>query len=387
MSHLIDERSVATQERAGKDREGRIKSKFVARTHRFSYRGTGAAASQAAGMGGGYGNDKAPWRFTGRALYQLNLVRSSEARKHVPKDLKLVELFGWTLGGVYLARYDDSPAGTFDEMVALGGLVWNPPTSCAWAARVLVNSKEARQHGVKTCGLPSHFVDFNDELDRAPERHGWWKDTRPESGLARAERFVKGGWKNALRKNDEAPKETKGGERVVVRDGKGAELCSLALPHAAPSLPGPRIKMFLPSFSGRTDTCPDLLKYSLELNANVRLSAPVMFNDDAEADPAEGGCGKKKKKKKSAGDGLPGFIERALEANRGVRRFPPQLAVASLTASDPTPAPAAVVSDESPAAERDAALAGILHGKPLLCIAFDCMRMDVGVPKVVPVGK
>ena len=90
---------------------------------------------------------------------------------------------------------------------------------------------------------------------------------------------------------------------------------------------------------------------------------------------------------KSAGDGLPGFIERALEANRGVRRFPPQLAVASLTASDPTPAPAGVVSDESPAAERDAALAGILRGKPLLCIAFDCMQMDVGVPKVVPVGK
>ena len=82
-----------------------------------------------------------------------------------------------------------------------------------------------------------------------------------------------------------------------------------------------------------------------------------------------------------------GAIERALEANRGVRRFPPQLAVASLTASDPTPAPAAVVSDESPAAERDAALAGILRGKPLLCIAFDCMQMDVGVPKVVPVGK
>ena len=84
---------------------------------------------------------------------------------------------------------------------------------------------------------------------------------------------------------------------------------------------------------------------------------------------------------------MPGFIERALEANRGVRRFPPQLAVASLTASDPTPAPAGVVSDESPAAERDAALAGILRGKPLLCIAFDCMQMDVGVPKAVPVGK
>ena len=95
-------------------------------------------------MGGGYRDDDAPWSFRGRALYQLNLVKASDARKHVPADLKLVELFGYTLGGVYLARYDDSPAGVFDEMVALGGLVWNPPTSCAWAARVFVNNRDAR---------------------------------------------------------------------------------------------------------------------------------------------------------------------------------------------------------------------------------------------------
>ena len=111
-------------------------------------------------MGRGYRDGDAPWRFSGRALYQLNLVKSSEARKHVPKDLKLVELFGYTLGGVYLARYEDSPAGTFDEMVALGGLVWNPPTSCAWAARVFVNDAGARAHGVKTCGLPSALARF-----------------------------------------------------------------------------------------------------------------------------------------------------------------------------------------------------------------------------------
>ena len=56
-------------------------------------------------MGKGYRDGDAPWRFSGRALYQLNLVKSSEARKHVPADLKLVELFGYTLCGVYLARY------------------------------------------------------------------------------------------------------------------------------------------------------------------------------------------------------------------------------------------------------------------------------------------
>lgn len=90
----------------------------------------------------GYG--EAPWEFRGRALYQLSLVKVEEvwlrpqpqcasltaaaaaflpplpavpctdallpcvvpqARKYVPPELPLVNLFGWTLGGFYLARY------------------------------------------------------------------------------------------------------------------------------------------------------------------------------------------------------------------------------------------------------------------------------------------
>ena len=78
----------------------------------------------------------------------------------------------YTLGGFYLARYADSPVGQFDEvcqantacndicihgawcndnsilpsmqcaqLVALAGLVWNAPTSCAWAARVYVSNR------------------------------------------------------------------------------------------------------------------------------------------------------------------------------------------------------------------------------------------------------
>ena len=63
----------------------------------------------------------------------------AQARRFVPPGLHLVEAFGYTLGGLFLARYDESPAGRFDEMVALAGLVWNPPTSCAWAGRVYVD--------------------------------------------------------------------------------------------------------------------------------------------------------------------------------------------------------------------------------------------------------
>ncbi|GFH22807.1 uncharacterized protein HaLaN_20323, partial [Haematococcus lacustris] len=101
-----------------------------------------------------------PWTFKGRALYQLQLVKSEEARKYIPDTFKLVELFGHTLGGFYLARYEDSPVGSFDELVTMAGLVWNAPTSCAWAARVYVNNKEARDHGLQCVGLPSRLATF-----------------------------------------------------------------------------------------------------------------------------------------------------------------------------------------------------------------------------------
>jgi hypothetical protein len=60
-------------------------------------------------MVGGNGN-------YGRALYQLHLVKAATARAFVPRELRLVEAFGYTLGGMFLARYDDSPAGKFDEV-------------------------------------------------------------------------------------------------------------------------------------------------------------------------------------------------------------------------------------------------------------------------------
>ncbi|GFP95146.1 hypothetical protein PHJA_001659000 [Phtheirospermum japonicum] len=65
------------------------------------------------------------------ALYQLHLVKAETARAFIPKDFKLVEAFGYTLGGFFLANYEDSPVGKFDELVVIAGIVWNPPTSCA----------------------------------------------------------------------------------------------------------------------------------------------------------------------------------------------------------------------------------------------------------------
>ncbi len=77
-------------------------------------------------------------RQTGTERHALQRVCVPKVDSPVPADCRAHR---YTLGGFYLARYDDSPAGVFDELVVMAGLVWNPPTSCAWAARVFVNSK------------------------------------------------------------------------------------------------------------------------------------------------------------------------------------------------------------------------------------------------------
>ena len=53
--------------------------------------------------------------------------------------------------------------------------------------------------------------------------------------------------------------------------GLEAPVCSMALPPAVGSAwAGPRIRMQLPSFSGATAECPQLLQYTCQLSTNVR---------------------------------------------------------------------------------------------------------------------
>lgn len=50
------------------------------------------------------------------ALCQLRPLHMLQAKKYIPDAFKLVDFGGWTLGGFYLARYNDSPVGAFDEV-------------------------------------------------------------------------------------------------------------------------------------------------------------------------------------------------------------------------------------------------------------------------------
>ncbi|GMH37856.1 hypothetical protein BSKO_05740 [Bryopsis sp. KO-2023] len=221
-----------------------------------------------------------PWGFEGRAIYQLQLVKSKEARKYIPDDLKLVEMFGYTLGGFYLARYTNSPVGVFDELVVLGGLVWNPPTSCAWAARVYVSNKEARNHGLKHVGLPSRFAKFH-LLD----------DSEEETNNASTQKNNRGTWwsrdQSASSSMDSVTVTNLERRRIFGKQrGLKPPVCTFVMKEEKGGWKGPRIKMFLPSFSGCTPECPKMVKYSLELNTNVRpiSSVHLELHDDEDDD-------------------------------------------------------------------------------------------------------
>jgi hypothetical protein len=277
-------------------------------------------------------------------------IRLLQAKKYVPAELPLVNLFGWTLGGFYIARYTDSPVGKFDELVALAGLVWNAPTSCAWAARVYVNNKEARDHGIGAVGLPSRFANFKavplPALGAAAMGHDGTTARASKRGEAAvSSSSTRCSWWDAFERNGGSEVTTSNSQPTVTlelsnvdRRGRGflqrlglhrrnsgkerglsSPVCSIQMP-GTPRGWGPKIQMFLPSFSGATPDHPELLKYSLRLFTRVRFLKPVKL------------------------------------------RFPETRSDEERTSSE--------VMD------------GVLGGRPLLCMAFDNMEMEVEPPQV-----
>jgi len=184
----------------------------------------------------------------------------------------------------------------------MAGLVWNPPTSCAWAARVYVSNREARDHGRRCVGLPSSVAAFEGggapaqqsapvvvvaptttPRARFARRRGagaaapppkapalpprsWWEVTAPAAAPAAA------------------PATTLGGAPLLsirpkasASPSSSAPACTLALPPAPRdgAWAGPRLTLALPSFSGGTPACPALLKYACTLATRVRPLPPA----------------------------------------------------------------------------------------------------------------
>ncbi|KAJ4784274.1 Protein NEOXANTHIN-DEFICIENT 1 [Rhynchospora pubera] len=269
-----------------------------------------------------------PWLFRGSALYQLHLVKAEIARAFIPKELKLVEAFGYTLGGFFLAQYEDSPAGKFDELVVIAGIVWNPPSSCAWAARVLVNSDDACHHGRKEVGLPSHIATFSKKIVTVTE-----KPNRSQSFLNRI--FMNSTFANQMEHSE-----------IEVSQAKRSSIipfCNISLPFSVTKSENgdkgmmPKIRMSLPSFSGQTEDYPHLLKYSCEIECRVSAVPPAKVNSS--------------------------IVEKESQRSFGNKTY---------GNSD-------ILSDEE--AEKRSIL--VLLSKPILALKFSFLKMWVGAPSIV----
>ncbi|KAH9709865.1 protein NEOXANTHIN-DEFICIENT 1 [Citrus sinensis] len=201
-----------------------------------------------------------------RALYQLHLVKAQTARAFIPKEFKLVEAFGYTLGGFFLASYEDSPAGVFDELVVIAGIVWNPPTSCAWAARVLVNSDQACDHGRKHVGLPSQVARFSKRITAVQgQPKGKFNGFLSMMGLGATLC---------------SPKNSMDVQVSEMEGPSATDICNIQIATHVPTLKfdkwrGPAIKLSLPSFSGHTEQIPNILKYSCHIECRVRAVEPA----------------------------------------------------------------------------------------------------------------
>jgi len=127
-----------------------------------------------------------PWSFpNARVLYQPTLVPIAAARAVTPTSgLTLLSLFGYTLGGLFLVEWTNSPIGPYREVAVLSGLVVRDFSIGAWASHIVVTSPDAVESGRELFGLPTFLgsIDFGEEEEEDGIDDEWY-----EEGLVVAE--------------------------------------------------------------------------------------------------------------------------------------------------------------------------------------------------------
>ncbi|KAK4597490.1 hypothetical protein RGQ29_015139 [Quercus rubra] len=173
-------------------------------------------------------------------------------------------------------------------LVVIAGLVWNPPTSCAWAAKVLVNSNVACDHGRKEVGLPSQVARFSKRITAitSPPKN---KDIGFLNMVGMGAAFC-------------SPRDHMNVQVTEINIPDTKDICNINLTSVVPTLDykkwkGPAIKMSLPSYSGRTEYNPNLLKYSCQIECRVRAVQPakvsgptLILNNEREHPSEHGSC-------------------------------------------------------------------------------------------------
>ncbi len=222
----------------------------------------------------------APWSFSNaRVLYQPTLVRTSAARAVTPRDgLTLLSVFGYTLGGVFVVDWTDSPVGPYREVAVLSGLVARGFSIGAWASHIVVTTPASVGGGRAVFGLPTVLGSVDFKAAGESDRDAWRRELTGarellediavafKVGIGAAQPGIAEPAERLRRRVESAP-TTRGfdfasNDAVAVT---GWDDWREGAPEDGPSLS-------LPSFSGRLEEFPELLRYPLKLGPASRVA-------------------------------------------------------------------------------------------------------------------
>ena len=212
-------------------------------------------------------------------MYQPTLVRVSAARAVTPRDgLTLLSLFGYTLGGVFVVDWTESPVGPYREVAVLSGLVARGLSIGAWASHIVVTTPASVGGGRAVFGLPPVLgsVDFN--AGEESDNEAWRRELTGardllediavafKVGIGAAQPGIAEPAERLRRRVERAP-TTRGFDFASDADVAvtGWDGWSDGAPEDGPSLS-------LPSFSGRLEEFPALLRYPLKLGPAGRVA-------------------------------------------------------------------------------------------------------------------
>jgi len=234
---------------------------------------------RAAGIADAY--PPAPWSFSNaRVLYQPTLVRTSAARAVTPRDgLTLLSLFGYTLGGVFVVDWTDSPVGPYREVAVLSGLVARGLSIGAWASHIVVTTPASVGGGRAVFGLPTVLGSVDFKAGEESDGEAWRRELAGARELLEdiAVAFKVG--IGAAQPGIAEPAERLRRRVEGVPTTRGFDFASDAdvtvtgwdgwREGGAPA-DGPSLS--LPSFSGRLTESPELLRYPLKLGPASRVA-------------------------------------------------------------------------------------------------------------------
>lgn len=103
----------------------------------------------------------APWRLRGAAVCLFQTVEIGRARDLVPPEVSIFPIFpGKTLGGLYLARYREGSALTYNELIVIPALIWRRGRIGAWVSHIYVDDTASVAGGREIWGLPKERAAF-----------------------------------------------------------------------------------------------------------------------------------------------------------------------------------------------------------------------------------